>query len=91
MGLIAILAILAVLQFTAGHSVTAVEKMTPQEVISKHLEAVGPQETRDSIKTRTLTGECIFSQKNGQAGGLQGPALIASEGKKVLIGANFGL
>lgn len=84
-----IIAIAQLAMNSSAHS-PAAEKLTPQEVIAKHLESVGAQETRDSIKTRVLTGEVIFSQKSGKTGQLQGPAMIASDGKKLLLGMNFG-
>lgn len=80
----------AVLQLEPNHSVKAEDKLTPQAVIAKHLEAIGTQEARAAVKTRVFTGEGKFSQKSGRGGQLQGPALIATDGKKILLGMNFG-
>ncbi len=71
-------------------SVTADEKLTAKQVIARHIEAVGQKESRDSIKTRVLSGSCKFTVRNGTGGELQGPAVLASDGKKMLVGINFG-
>lgn len=89
-GLLLVVISMTVVQLRTNSSARAADKLTPKDVISKHLEAVGAQETRDSIKTRMLSGEGTFSQKSGRGGQLQGPALMASDGKKILLGVNFG-
>ncbi|HMY74829.1 MAG TPA: hypothetical protein PLQ88_23625, partial [Blastocatellia bacterium] len=90
------LVFLVVLMIAAGwqpklnHSIKADDKLTPQAVIAKHLEAIGTQEARAAIKSRVFTGDGKFSQKSGRGGQLQGPALLATDGKKILLGMNFG-
>lgn len=88
--MVAIIFAMATSQLVLNSSVQAEDKLTAKDVIAKHLEAIGPQETRESITTRLLSGVCKFAVKNGQAGSLQGPALLASDGKKFLLGMNFG-
>lgn len=81
---------LVVTQLPQSSSVSADEKMTAQQVIARHIEAVGQKESRESIKTRVLSGSCKFIVRNGSGGELQGPAVLASDGKKMLVGINFG-
>ncbi|MFN7927464.1 MAG: hypothetical protein U0Y68_05880 [Blastocatellia bacterium] len=66
------------------------QKLTPEEVIAKHLEAIGAEETRASIKSRVLVGEAKLRVKGGRLGEAGGPAVMASENEKYLIGMTIG-
>ena len=90
LGLTLLIVGLALTPLIEPSPVSADEKITAKQVIARHLEAVGQKESRDSIKTRVLSGSCKFSVRNGSGGELQGPAVLASEGKKLLLGINFG-
>jgi hypothetical protein len=67
------------------------EKLTAQEIVVKHLDSLGPAGVRSKITTRQIVGTCKFTAKLA-AGGISttdGPAVIASDGAKVLIAAAF--
>lgn len=66
------------------------QKLKPEEVVAKHLEAIGAAETRASIKTHLLIGEALLRVKGGRLGETKGPVVMASEGEKHLIGMTFG-
>jgi len=67
----------------------AVDKLKPEEIVAKHLEAIGAAETRDSIKTRIIVGTVALAfQAPKLAQGL-GRAVLASEGEQNLFGMVF--
>jgi hypothetical protein len=68
----------------------AAQKMKPEELIAKHLESIGSPETLASIKSRVLLGEGGIRIKSGQLGQVKGPAVMASENDRSLIGMTFG-
>lgn len=70
-------------------SVAAQEKIKPADIVAKHLESIGSDKARNSVKTRILAGtsQVIFrTEPSGQA---IGRAVLASEGDKQLIGMSF--
>jgi hypothetical protein len=80
-------AIAAILLFAP--SIPATQKLKAEDVVSRHLAAIGADETRASVTTRTITGGCNFKVRSGQLGELAGRAVMASEGNKSLIGLAF--
>ncbi len=70
--------------------VVTAQKLKLEEVIAKHLESIGAEETRASIKSRVLIGEVKLRIKGGRLGEAGGPAVMASENEKHLIGMTFG-
>lgn len=68
----------------------AAQKMKVEDVIAKHLESIGAEETRASIKSRVLIGEVKLRVKGGRLGETGGPVVMASEGEKHLIGMTLG-
>jgi hypothetical protein len=61
-----------------------------EEVIAKHLEAIGAIETRASITSHVLIGEVRLRVKGGRLGEAGGPVVMASEKEKHLIGMTLG-
>lgn len=71
-------------------TVSATQKMTAEEVVSRHLESIGSAESRESIKSRILIGASKFNYRVTKGvGKAEGTAVMASEGVKSLIGMNF--
>lgn len=70
-------------------TVTA-QKLKTEELITKHLESIGAQETRASIITHLLVGEARLRVKGGRLGETGGPVVMASEKEKHLIGMTLG-
>ena len=63
------------------------EKLKPEEVVSKHLESIGPAKARSSPRIIAGTAQVIFrTPPPGQA---IGKAVLASDGLKFLVGMSF--
>ena len=67
----------------------AQEKLKPEEVVARHLEAVGAAEARSPQRPRVALGGTRMEVKAGGRGGSEGQGLIASNGDKVLLNATF--
>ena len=67
----------------------AQEKLKPEEVVARHLAAVGAAEARSPQRSRVVAGETRIEVKAGGHGGSEGQGLIASNGDKVLLNATF--
>jgi len=67
----------------------ASDKVSVDEVIAKHLESIGPAETRASIKTRIVSGTLLASFRAPRNANFPGQAIMASEGNKNFIGMRF--
>lgn len=65
------------------------DKLTPEEVIAKHLESIGTAEARSAVKSVLIVGtsKAVFRGRGG--GSTAGVAVLASEGEKNLIGMKF--
>jgi len=67
----------------------ASDKVSLDEVIAKHLEAIGPAETRASIKTRIESGTVLASYHAPRNASFSGQVVMASDGDKNFIGMSF--
>ena len=65
------------------------EKMQPEELVAKHLAAIGTAEARNSARSRIVAGNSLMNLKTGGRGNINGPALLASQKDKVLLKAEF--
>ena len=65
------------------------EKLKPEEVLAKHLEALGPAELRQPGRSRAFAGASMMNLRTGGGGQASGTAVIASQGEKVLLKAEF--
>ncbi|HJQ71240.1 MAG TPA: hypothetical protein VKA70_19845 [Blastocatellia bacterium] len=65
------------------------EKLKPEEVIAKHLEALGAAEARAAAGNRVITGTAVVTFRQGGKGQLQGSARVVSESQKSLISMAF--
>jgi hypothetical protein len=64
-------------------------KLTPAEVISKHLESIGPAEVRARVRGTRIKGASVVSVKLCGEGQVEGQALLASQGAANLINLKF--
>ena len=80
----------ALLPSTAGAKTNADDKMTAEEVIAKHLEALGPQAARTAARTRIVGGStrAIFKARS-TSGAIDGQVVLASDDNKVVLGMKF--
>jgi hydrogenase maturation factor HypE len=83
--------ILTLLFFThiSGSSTRVADKVTPEELVAKHVEAIGTAEARKTNRSRIVAGTSVINLKTGGRGNSSGPALLASQHQKVLLKAEF--
>jgi hypothetical protein len=65
------------------------QKLKIDELVSKHLEAIGAVETRESNKTRIISGTVVVTFRVPGTGQVGGRVVLASEGAKNLLGMVF--
>ncbi|HEX4945715.1 MAG TPA: hypothetical protein VFZ34_03595 [Blastocatellia bacterium] len=64
-------------------------KLKPEELIAKHLEALGTAEARATAGSRMVAGTVSLTSRLGSAGNLQGQTMMASLGPKFRFGTRF--
>lgn len=82
------IAMISLFAFTAKPIDT--QKMTAQQVLAKHLDSIGSQQARASIKNHIILGTVLAKFRNG-GGELQGKAVMASEGQRSLMNMVFNV
>jgi hypothetical protein len=65
------------------------EKLTPEELVSKHLESIGPAAKRMAAKSRSTGGTVQVAFRVGGSGTLNGKGNILSQGNAVRLGFGF--
>ncbi|MGH9944248.1 MAG: hypothetical protein ACRD9R_18025 [Pyrinomonadaceae bacterium] len=87
----AVIASLLVLAVVCSQAAAALpeEKLRPEDVIAKHLEAVGAEATRQTVKTRIIQGAVNVTFRSPAIGQAAGRVVMASEGNKHLVGMAF--
>src|SRR2546428_13212274 len=73
----------------ANSSSSVIEKITPEELVAKHLESIGSSQARNSLKTRVFSGTAQVIFHTAPVGQAVGKAVLASEGTKTLLGFSF--
>lgn len=69
--------------------VSADEKMKPEELVAKHLEAIGNPEAIAKAKLRVASGAAQMLMRIGGAANLPGQAMFVSSGVKFRFGMQF--
>jgi hypothetical protein len=80
--------VLAVLSL-ANPSSSTTDKMTPEELVARHLESIGTAKARASVTSRIIAGNSLVIFRTPPPGQATGRAVLASEGPKSLIGMSF--
>ena len=85
-------ALLAALLPSTPHAAAppADDKMKAEDVIAKHLAAIGPEAARSAAQTRIVGGSsrAVFKARS-TSGAIDGQIVIASDDNKVVIGMKF--
>ena len=68
----------------------AAEKMTPEELVSLHLEAIGPADARSGMKSRVFRGEGVWRVFQGGHARLPGTVFEASDGDSISLRFDTG-
>jgi len=83
-----VLVALAVLALV-NPSASATDRMTPEELVTRHLESIGTAKARAAITTRIIAGKSLVIFRTPPPGQAMGRAVLASEGPRNLIGMSF--
>lgn len=81
--------LVAILGVLLAGVAAAKEKLTPEEIIAKHLDSIGPKAAREAASSREITGTAHMQQLMGGAGVVDGESLVLSEANKVKVGMKF--
>jgi len=65
------------------------EKITPEQLIAKHLDSIGPAEKREAVRSRIISGTSFVEFLTVPKGQAVGRAVLASEPTRHLIGLSF--
>ncbi|MGH9972225.1 MAG: hypothetical protein ACREBG_31145 [Pyrinomonadaceae bacterium] len=65
------------------------QKLAAAELVSKHLEAIGPAEARARVRGMKIKGTCFLIVRQGGTGQVNGEAMMASQGNMNLINMTF--
>src|SRR5204863_9131441 len=65
------------------------DKVSLEEVLTRHLESIGPAETRASIKSRIISGTVTSAFRAPRNANFGGQSIMASDGNKSFIGMQF--
>lgn len=84
-----LLASAIVLAGFTGPSVPASDKPKPEELVSKHLDALGSTEARAALKSLNVEGNLLTKFLRGGSGAAGGPFAMVSEGHKIIMQAKF--
>lgn len=74
-----------------SRTVHADDKLKPEQIVAKHLEAIGSQEDRASVKSRLIIGTSKYVRHGTGGGTAEGRAVLASENEKYMLGMKFGI
>ena|SRR6266496_73464 len=70
-------------------SLSARERIKPEELVARHLESIGSAKARAAVKTRIIAGTSQVIFRTPPPGQAVGRAVLASEGIKSLLGMSF--
>ena len=83
---------LLVLVLSSGGTAAAKKpKLTPEEVIQRHLESLGPAASLAARKSLKAEGQVLFEVIVGGQGQLQGPSTFICDGKKLRMSMVFDI
>ena len=64
-------------------------KLKPEELIARHVEAIGSKEAQAAAKTRVAEGAMTLTMRVGGAGNLTGEGVLVSAGTKLRLNMKF--
>ena len=66
------------------------QKMSPEDVVARHLESIGAAADRAAVTSRLMQGVAAYTLRSPGQGRVVGPVLMFSEGNKSAVAMNFG-
>lgn len=69
--------------------ISAQDRLTPDQIIARHLESIGSDEARRGTTSQIALGTCRATFRGRNSGVLDGRAVVASENNRNLIGIQF--
>ena len=81
--------LLLIIAMTLPFPALAADKMKPEEIVAKHLDAIGTAEARAAIKNRVIGGLIVTTLRAPSTAQFSGQFVLASEGSKNIIGMGF--
>src|SRR5262245_59402621 len=67
------------------------KKLTPEELIARHLDSIGTAEARSKASSRVAGGETKFISRLGGSANVDGQAMMVSSGAKLRFGIKLPL
>ena len=89
LAMMSLLIIVLTVPFLVKANLPAKDKMTPAELVAKHLESIGTAKARASVNSRIIAGNSLVIFRTPPPGQATGRAVLASEGPRSLIGMSF--
>jgi hypothetical protein len=76
--------VIAILFFTlvTASVILRAADITPGEILTKHLDAIGSAQARSAVKSRVVQGPATYRILVGGSGAIDGKSVVASEGRK---------
>ncbi len=81
--------LVAITSAVLPNHVRAQEKLRPEEIVAKHLDSIAAAEMRASVKSRIAAGTVVAVLRAPGTAKYDGRAVLASDGKKNMIGMGF--
>jgi hypothetical protein len=81
--------IISLLSFASAAPNASGQKLAASDVVSKHLDSIGPAKARAAVTTRIIAGTAQVIFRTTPTGQAIGRAVLASEGSKNLLGMSF--
>lgn len=75
------LALSALLTWTISLTFAA-DKLSPDDLLARHLDSIGKREAREKVKTRLVEGAATYRVLVGGSGAIDGKSVFVSEGQK---------
>ena len=84
-----LLLVFALLLLALVPTSSSAQRITPEEIVAKHLDSIGSATARASVSTRVIAGTSQVIFRTPPPGQAIGKAVLASDGLKSLLGMSF--
>ena len=88
---VSVLLVLMATPPTTPNALSDKDKISLEDVITKHLDAIGSSEARAAVKSRVILGTALATFRIGGTGQAPGRSVLASQGNRSLMGITFDI